>query len=189
LCRCMRGMFGGVQPPSMNSRKVRKMFNTWGKSSRRFLVPCAARTPAAPGPRLAFFQSSGPQRLFAILILSIIGIVQAQPLFQLNSSDPESRLPACCRRHGAHHCAMADEIVKMTSSGRAQMGAVPHHCPMYPHVTTARVLRSNAELPPAAVFFADVVSHPTIHPQVNALGRLSLDRSRQKRGPPSLSIL
>ncbi len=128
------------------------------------------------------------RRSLTIFLLAVIGGFYAAPLIQATSSDPESRLPACCRRHGHHHCAMVDQALKAPSSGDPQIGQTPQHCPFYPHSSTAPVVRSHAGLAPSAVFFADVVIHPAAKPQVRAVYRLSLDRSRQMRGPPFLSL-
>ncbi len=118
-------------------------------------------------------------------MLVLFGGFYAAPLIAATSSDPEANLPACCRRHGKHHCAMMDAFLQATSSGTPQAGATPQHCPFYPHGVPPGSLRFHAAPPPAAAQFAQVASHPAIHAQTQAIYRLSLDRSRQKRGPPT----
>ena len=147
---------------------------------------CHLRTVASSR---AFLKRVPPQQWMAALLLFIIGSFHVLPLLQTLSSDSETRLPACCRRHGSHHCAMADQTVKVSPSGNPQIGPVPQHCPLYPHSATAPVARFHAGLAASAAFFANIVSHPVVRPQIQAVYRLSLDRSRQKRGPPSLPIL
>jgi hypothetical protein len=128
------------------------------------------------------------KKLIAGLMLALIGAFYAVPLIQAPSADPEASLPACCRRHGRHHCAMMDQMKKAVTSGQPQIGQTPQHCPLYPHSTTAPVVRYDPGLAPSAAFFANVISHPAVHPQTHAVYRLSLDRSRQKRGPPAFLL-
>ena len=133
-------------------------------------------------------RNGGLCRFLAVILLSVFGVFYAMPLVQATSSDPEAGLPACCRRHGKHHCAMMDQYLKASNSGAPQLRAIPQHCPFYPHSSTTSSLRSHNALASSLAFFAQVVSHPSVHPQVRAVYRLSLDRSRQKRGPPSVSL-
>ncbi len=128
------------------------------------------------------------RKFIAVLMLAMIGGFYAAPLLQAASSDPDAGLPACCRRHGKHHCAMMDRYLKSIDSGTPQIRTTPQHCPFYPHSSSAPGVRYHAGLAPSAAIFAQVVSHPAVHPQTHAVYRLSLDRSRQKRGPPSLPL-
>lgn len=128
------------------------------------------------------------RKFLAILMLFLFGAFYAAPLVQAASNDPDSGLPACCRRHGKHHCAMMDLYLKSIASGAPHVRTAPEHCPFYPHSKTASVVSSHAGLAPSAAIFAAVVSHPAVRPQTHAVYRLSLDRSRQKRGPPSLLL-
>jgi hypothetical protein len=133
----------------------------------------------------ASFEQAKIQKLLAILMLSIIGGFYAAPLVQAASNDPDSSLPACCRRHGKHHCAMMDRYLKSINSGTPQIRTTPQHCPFYPHTKTVSAVSSHAGLAPSAAIFAQAVSHPAVRPQTHAVYRLSLDRCRQKRGPPT----
>jgi hypothetical protein len=51
------------------------------------------------------------------------------PLSALLPGSEESQLPACCRRHGAHHCSMATGAEQGPGGGHAV--AAPAHCPQY----------------------------------------------------------
>ena len=115
----------------------------------------------------------------ALLLLFASDI--AQPLFP---ADPESSLPACCRRGGKHHCAMTD-MASGDDDGSPKLGATP--CPAFPgHTLTANTDPSSAppEVPPIG---APVFSHPAAKAQTEARYRISHSRAREKRGPPSLS--
>lgn len=50
------------------------------------------------------------------------------PLASLLSGSDEAALPACCRRHGAHHCAMASA---MALASPAQKAIAPAPCPRF----------------------------------------------------------
>ena len=66
--------------------------------------------------------------------------------------------------------------------------SIPERCPAYPAVTT-QVTHGNLALTTASLIFAEIVSHPATKTQTLARARVSLDRSRQKRGPPSTDLL
>lgn len=69
--------------------------------------------------------------LCAVLIL----LFWLGPLAEVLPASAESRLPACCRRHGAHRCAMSDamaSISRRASSGSAPALTAPAHCSSYP---------------------------------------------------------
>ncbi len=47
------------------------------------------------------------------------------------SADPEASLPACCRRHGKHHCNMtAAMMATLAASSGPALTTSP--CPLYP---------------------------------------------------------
>lgn len=123
------------------------------------------------------------RRSLSILLILFVGLPLISPLFAL-SPDVESLLPACCRRHGVHHCA------SMMNQSQATALAQKHHltapmdcCPAYPKAISQsqhQVLSFNS----SAILFAAVVSHPAMHQQTEARARIALDGARQKRGPP-----
>jgi hypothetical protein len=102
----------------------------------------------------------------------------------LASDSVQANLPACCRRAGKHHCAMAGQETQQGAS----IDIVSQKCPCIPTATTAIHLGALAA-PAGHAIFAGIISHPAIHAQTAAQYRISFDRSRQKRGPPSFLIL
>jgi hypothetical protein len=102
------------------------------------------------------------------------------PLAAILPASDESRLPPCCRRHGAHHCAMA---MHMAASGKSIFTA-PATCPSFPGYSA--VLPST--IPAMA---ASTVSLPVLLAQPHspaagrAAARLSQIRTRVGRGPPA----
>lgn len=73
------------------------------------------------------------RRALSILLVLLFG---AGPVsFAFNSSD-EASVPACCRRLGAHHCAM-DSRQSAGASGNAAVKA-RSRCPQFPQHSDAR---------------------------------------------------
>ena len=107
------------------------------------------------------------------------------PLAAILPARDESRLPPCCRRHGAHHCAMAS-MMAQAASGKPILTA-PATCPSYP---------GGAALLPSVIpaLAASPVSMPVLLALSNspASGRaadyLSPIRTRASRGPPSTTL-
>jgi len=121
------------------------------------------------------------RRAPAALLLLVFSLPLIAPL--LVSGPDESQLPACCRRDGKHHCAMA--MAGMTLENiPSRFVVVSEKCPyscfthaqlMLPHV----FFRSTSALTAHAASIADVVR------ETEAGYRISADRARHKRGPPA----
>jgi hypothetical protein len=95
----------------------------------------------------------------------------------------ETKLPACCRRDGKHHCAMT--VAVGDASSETQFKAATPVCPFQSQASTVPLVASY--LPAAtSVHFGGLQSHPAIHAQTFATLRISETRSHQKRGPPPL---
>jgi hypothetical protein len=122
------------------------------------------------------------RRLLAISLLWIFGLPLAAPLWMPSAA--EASLPACCRRDGKHHCAISTE----SASQGQNVKIIAAKCPYAPAVPAAIHFLVLAPSPRAASF-AELIAHPAIHPQTEAQYRISFDRGRQKRGPPSLTLL
>jgi hypothetical protein len=116
-------------------------------------------------------------RLIAIAMLLVLGLAAAAPVLAAQSDS--SHIAACCRRNGAHQCSgMAKTAASETPIFRASCSAFPHA----PAATQAGVWS-------VAIFSRSetrLTSLPTLLGQVEAGYRIALDRSRHKRGPPSL---
>ncbi|GGG93190.1 hypothetical protein [Silvibacterium dinghuense] len=65
-------------------------------------------------------------------------------------------------------------------------GIISEKCPYMPAALSIIVLPS-FQPSTAAAIYAGVQQHASITPQTEAQQRISYDRARQKRGPPSLS--
>src|SRR5258708_38361149 len=69
-----------------------------------------------------------PRIIAAALLLVFAGNTALPALF----ADPESNLPACCRRDGKHHCAMMDMAGMDQDDGEAYWKSTPQKCPQFP---------------------------------------------------------
>jgi hypothetical protein len=117
--------------------------------------------------------------------ISLVAAICFSLIAPLLLADPESNLPACCRRAGSHHCAMAGD----ESAGSLGLQAVHEKCPLFPLSTAAQFRAGAASLEDSPGIFAGLVSHPSVQPQTEARARVSFNRSRQKRGPPDSLLL
>lgn len=119
------------------------------------------------------------RRLLAISLLILFGLPFALPLFGARAAEAE--LPLCCRRNGKHHCAMMGSI---DPERGPSMRTVADKCP-YSIAPPAILVLPSFTPPTAASVFAGITRHPAIAAQSEAQRRISFDRARQKRGPPS----
>jgi hypothetical protein len=127
------------------------------------------------------------RKLLAITLLALFGLPLIQPLLALKPNS-EANLPACCRRNGKHHCMMSMAERGQFASRAPQFLSPADKCPYFP-VSTAIVQGNAFGMPIAQAIFAELIAHPAITAQTKSKLRISLNRSRQKRGPPSLSSL
>lgn len=128
-------------------------------------------------------------RTSAIILLAIFSSLLLLPFTSLQAPN-ETTLRACCRSHGKHACSMhrmslAPNDNPSRSHGLAQ---VVEKCPYTP-ASPATVHGHSFQLALASLLFAEILSHPAQRPQIEAQGRISFDRSQQKRGPPPTTLL
>ena len=111
------------------------------------------------------------------------------PLAALLPASDDSILPPCCRRHGAHHCAMAMRFAAMmakAASGKPILAA-PLTCPMCPGYTTATISTISA-LAASPVNLPVLLAQPHSPAVGRAAARMSQIRSRAGRGPPAATL-
>jgi len=97
--------------------------------------------------------------------------------------DADSNLPACCRRSGAHHCAMAMD--GSTSATQPSFQSIRQRCPLFP-AAAAACGGACTFLDDRTTNFALTVTHRSNRLQTEAFYRISFSRTRQKRGPPAI---
>lgn len=107
------------------------------------------------------------------------------PLAAVLPANAESRLPACCRRNGAHHCALS--AASHPYSGGSPVFAHPSQCPSFPDsVIASRVSVPAMAASPARLPVPFACSYRQVADLTGALQ--SQPRSRAGRGPPASAI-
>jgi hypothetical protein len=131
------------------------------------------------------------RRLLSILLFAATLLPLAAPLLSMGAS-AEMSLPACCRRDGKHHCAMStdERAMLMGDEGASKTLRVSAVCSMYPHgqSSVAAVHLSGFVPETRGLQTRGAVRGPSAVLQAECLRRISFDRSRQKRGPPAISL-
>jgi hypothetical protein len=117
------------------------------------------------------------RRISTTLLLFVLAMPLLAPMFFSGAE----QLPACCRRNGAHHCAM------MGMGAGSTQAQFQSKCPYGPVASAEYTSTTNAP-PPVQAFFGEVAHHPALFAQTQAGQRISAARSHQKRGPPADSL-
>ena len=123
------------------------------------------------------------QRVLAALLLGLISFGLIAPAV---SADVLSQLPACCRVHGKHHCAMKHATAgHFSAESGVSVSSVDEKCPISFQGGMLGFHSQTIWLSGGQIFFGCILNHPAIQAQTEARYRISFSRSRQKRGPPS----
>jgi len=109
------------------------------------------------------------------------------PLALLRPDSDDASLPACCRRHGAHHCAMSARLAEMAAqaaAGKSDFLAAPSTCPQFPAVDSTSTL-------PVHALIVSPAAQPIPSPQprfalaIRAAAPQAPCQTRSTRAPPS----
>ncbi len=125
------------------------------------------------------------RRAFSILLVVFFGL---GPLATMLQGSDDARLPACCRRGGAHHCSMDDAALAriIRDSGIPALYA-PSQCPLYPHGLALIIA-------PVHAMAASFAAH-TVQTQSRILTALSVRAFSNRasvyagRGPPASHLI
>ena len=134
-------------------------------------------------PRVMYYEFHMRRGLSIFLIL----FFWLGPLAALAPGDEDSGLPACCRLHGAHHCAMA---VRMAATmEQAVFGSMPAlRAPetrrFYPGFRGTAATTKYA-LAASPVSLPILLEQPHTPATGRGAARLSQIRTRVGRGPPA----
>jgi hypothetical protein len=128
------------------------------------------------------------RRVLSILLVALLGL---SPLSALALGNWSAHLPVCCRKRGAHHCEMPEDvaarIVAAISGSTATFGA-PARCPQYPGAQNATLTPLFAPAPRHAV---PVVSQTA--ERIPAFAASYADSSSSSahavRGPPAALLV
>lgn len=123
------------------------------------------------------------RRSLSILLMLVFGL---GPLTLAIQQNDDSSLPACCRRHGAHHCAMSGDAGPQQLNSQLPVFKAPSRCPLFPlrgNATPSRVpaVFPILNIPAILVFDTPLQIASRAHPASIHLGAHGL------RGPPLIS--
>jgi hypothetical protein len=125
------------------------------------------------------------RRAPAISLLLAISFTLIAPL--LASSQPDSDLPACCRRDGKHHCSMMDADESAVVPSGATFNRAPTRCQQFPSGKPAPVVVPRADIfTLTAVPVTVAYQSSAVAEQRTANPSLAFPASCPKRGPPSI---
>ncbi|MGA2207646.1 MAG: hypothetical protein ABSG10_13035 [Terracidiphilus sp.] len=127
------------------------------------------------------------RRGFSIFLIVLFGL---GPLSAALQASDESRLPSCCRRHGAHHCAMAAQMASSAAqdeSGSTPAVSAPLTCPYYPGARGAMLTSVHAlAVAPAGVQAVLIRMLALVPGPAAALSSPSY--AHAGRGPPAANL-
>jgi len=125
------------------------------------------------------------RRGFSILLILFFGL---GPLSAMIDGTEDANLPACCRRNGAHHCAMNMQmaaIMAKIADPRPAFSA-PLTCPLYPGpaITIMAPVHALTAAHAGPVFAS---AHSLAPVSVRAAAHSMPSRTHAGRGPPAVS--
>lgn len=121
------------------------------------------------------------RRGFSILLIIVFGLM---PLSALVDGSEDANLPACCRRHGAHHCSMNAGAMRTMIARQSAAGfANPLTCPYYPGAATAFSTPAPALI--VGVEGLEALAQAGVAPASHASVSSIPSRTHAGRGPPA----
>jgi hypothetical protein len=120
------------------------------------------------------------QRGIAIFVAFLFGWSLILPAF---ASSGISMVAPCCRKAGKHHCMMRTQ----TRNSSPAVSTVAEKCPCYVYTAVSPQAKLCTPTTSQAIF-AGLLQHPAVSAQTEVNYRISYDRARQKRGPPTLVL-
>jgi hypothetical protein len=122
------------------------------------------------------------RRGFSILLILFFGF---GPLSAALGGTEDASLPACCRRNGAHHCAMSMETTaEAVQRGSTPIVSAPLTCPYYPG-SVAAITGSIQALVAAAISIPALAARSYRAAAVTLAAVSQPNRTHAGRGPPS----
>ena len=124
------------------------------------------------------------RRVLSILLALFFGL---GPLAATFEAQDDARLPACCRRNGAHHCDMTDtELARaaQAASPSAPVFSAPSHCPLYPTGASATNSPAHALTASAAKLYRSAAQNRVLADS-QQVSSDSVSRAHTVRGPPA----
>jgi hypothetical protein len=127
------------------------------------------------------------RRGLSILLILVFGL---GPLSATLEASDDASLPACCRRHGTHHCAMTMRAAVSTPQVQSRSKptvSAPLTCPNYPGL--AAVIASPVPaLPASGACLAALPMQAVLPVTVPVTMLASFIRTHAGRGPPAANV-
>ncbi len=108
------------------------------------------------------------------------------PLASCFGSADDARLPACCRRHGTHHCTMSG-MANAEQAAPKPVFAAPSHCPLYPDSIPASA-SSIAALATPVAHAVIAAAQDRVLLDEQQCSKKSPHRTCAGRGPPASTL-
>jgi len=128
------------------------------------------------------------RRSFSIFLVLFFAL---GPLSGLMKGSEDASLPPCCRRHGAHRCAMYAQIMAMRARLALDPGpsaSAPSTCPLYPGLKFSLLMPAHAVTAAAHVAPGWLVQSPT--PAVRMISASPVPLlAHAGRGPPAAKLI
>jgi hypothetical protein len=144
----------------------------------------AARMAELQGP---VYDETQMRRGFSIFLILFFGLGPLSAM--IVDGGGEASLPLCCRRHGAHHCAMSVAAMKAQAEpGATPVLAVPVTCPQFPGAAAMFAASSPALTANAANIPVEIErTHATECGPVEVSS--SPSHAHAGRGPPEATLI
>ena len=132
------------------------------------------------------YHKSQMRRLLSILLVLFFSL---GPLAATLEASDDAHLPACCRRHGAHHCSMTAHAAATMAQNASSETTVtaPATCPAFPGTAGATATAPHA-LAVTAVGLPALVAKSHAPAAARPAARTSQIRTRSGRAPPASSL-
>ena len=119
------------------------------------------------------------RRVFASLLVALFSFALIAPA--VFASDPDSKLPACCRRDGKHHCGLASH-----TESPAGPAAQTARCNLFPSGGAVLTTQIAGLAGVSRVVLTGFVRQAAAIAYTETASRISYSQAGQKRGPPVL---
>jgi len=120
------------------------------------------------------------RRILASLLVALFSFSLIAPA--VFASDADSKLPACCRRDGKHHCTVMAGRLEKPSGPAAGTG----RCESFPGAAAVPANQIAGLTGISQGVFTGFLSQPASISRTELLSRMSYSLAGQKRGPPAL---
>jgi hypothetical protein len=162
-------------------------FNRWAQLLQIFAVVLSLNSVRPVAHQRFASQHPLPRRVLATFSLFYLLALLFAPLWI--SAAQQSSLPACCRRAGAHHCAMSmgAESASAADSANSDVISGVSQCPSWPQGFAPSHSQAFI-LIPAITVLAALVPQASLRLRHATLSRIARIRQLSLRGPPLPSL-